>query len=98
MDPDKQISRVPFTASGNDSFFVDGSVGKYLVQRIRGVADSVCPGDHLNGLDLNSDDDDLNVVMEPCKAFSMFRACQHTFGCECADYTKGNDCKHIILG
>ena len=37
-------------------------------------------------------------VMECCTTYDIVSICQHIFSCECADYVKGNDCKHILLG
>jgi hypothetical protein len=85
------VEKIPF----DDSYMVEGQNCKYLVKRIPGVVDGICPG-----LDLNQSGDESGPedIIESCKAFSIFQACQHVFSCECADYEKGNDCKHILLG
>ena len=70
MDPEKQISRVPFTDLDTESLYVKGSEETYLVQRINGVIDGICPGDHVNLLEWESSDD-INAMMEPCKAFTV---------------------------
>ena len=91
-----QITKVPFEAT-SDQFYVDGSNDKQFVKRTSETIDDVCPGGHYNDLNVDELDNDQSVL-EPCKAYTMFRICRHTFSCECRDYLKGNDCKHIILG
>ena len=91
-----QVTKVPFE-SNSDLFYVDGDNEKYLVKRIAGSIDDVYPGGH--DTDLQEDDPDCDrPILEACEVYTMFRICQHTFRCECPDYAKGNDCKHIILG
>ena len=62
---------------------------------VQDIVDGICPGGHLQFLD---EVDDPDSILEPCKAFKVFRFCQHIMNCECFDYSKGNDCKHIMLG
>ena len=90
-----QVSKVPFEP-GMESFYVDDDEEKYLVRRVFGLNNGVCPGEHLHQIDNNANDTDS--VLEVCKAYEIFQACQHSFTCECVDYSKGNDCKHILLG
>jgi hypothetical protein len=44
MDPERQVTKVPFDT--NESFFVDGE-NRYLVKRLQGILDGVCPGEIL---------------------------------------------------
>ena len=79
-----------------ESYQVTGQGNLYIVQRLTGIVDGVCPGGHFDQLEQNHDDNDN--VLETCTAYNMIKACQHTFICECPDYAAGNGCKHILLG
>ena len=94
MKPE-QVSKVPF-ASEMDAHYVEGDDDKYLVKRVSGLNNGLCPGEHLH--QIMNNENDMDTVLEACKSYEIFQACQHTFTCECADYSKGHDCKHILLG
>ena len=32
----------------------------------------------------------------PCIAFTLSKACRHTFSCSCHDHINGNTCKHVL--
>ena len=72
-----------------------GQTAVYLVKRLI-VLNGICPGGHQDHIENDIEDDES--VMETCKAYNMFSACQDTFSCECPDYAIGNDCKHILIG
>ncbi len=93
MKPE-QVAKVPFAAEP-DSYVVSGETENYLVKRVE-VIDGVCPGMRISILE--NEELDTESVLEPCKTYDVFSICQHTFSCECADYSKGNDCKHLLLG
>ena len=95
MSPE-QVTIVPFQTQ-NEAFNVNGEQQQYLVQRIDGLTNGVCCGSNPQQDDLQTPYDGENAV-EPCKTFDVCNACRHTFTCECVDFTKGNDCKHILLG
>ena len=87
----EMVEKIPF----DDSFLVEGQHCKHLAKRMPGIVEGICPGGDLHRYGDESDSED---ILESCTAFNIFNACQHVFSCECADYEKGNDCKHILLG
>jgi len=79
--------------SQTESYVVDSGENKYQVQRIR---TGICPGGHLD--QIQNAGIETEPVMECCTTYDIVSICQHIFSCECADYVKSNDCKHILMG
>ena len=89
------VQKIPFKTDC-ESYQVTGQGNLYIVQRLIGIVDGICPGGHFDQLEQDYDDHDN--VFEACTAYNMIKACQRTFICECPDYAAGNDCKHTLLG